>query len=195
MTTDNRVPAGVPTGGQFATGAKGENGDLPDGPVRYSDDEFEKLSVDESGSACGDASLGQEVSTARRWQTGDPEKPFVMCEKTTFVTASISDDLPGDLDYDDLMRTGGDLDYSDLETIKDDHPEVLPYVSYYVNTMTAWVAYTDRDEPGSSETTSDYVYEEDSEPYSSYESAKSAALRTAEDINWDDYSPDDFGCS
>ncbi|WP_248581581.1 hypothetical protein [Nocardioides sp. InS609-2] len=121
----DRIAAGVPTGGQFATSPRGEASGvaLAERPLMNAEEarlialaEGRPVRVsprpdgyyDETVQAAGDASLGIEPSVFSTWAMPSHDEPFVSAEVRTFVTAHL----------DGQLGTPR-LDYSDWEEIVD----------------------------------------------------------------------------
>lgn len=208
MIDPQRTPAGVPSGGQFATGQKAEGtvalaartdpaavaaavakAKVTGRPVAIPGVEHNGFMA-EDGHSCGDTSLTIEPSNRQTWATGNDQEPFISVTSTSYVVARLNDG-DRDLDYDDWVdhlravkreqdRVGGD-------------PAALGTVRYAVENRTEWVAHHVVDEPGGTEIRSDYTYEHGSAlNYLSLATAEAVAQNTARNEDWTHYAPENW---
>lgn len=250
--TENRTPAGVPTGGQYATTERAAAGVAlatthsevlaaiaaakADGkPVRINDHAMPgsyfadgqnygaNFDPGVNSSVCGDYSLGDEPSNRATWATGNDDEPFISVTETAYVIARRDGD-DHDLSYDDWTETAARLEraeqadaeadgiYPGIEHLTDNDRaranldidrlrrlaaeirEEEGTVRYGVESATEWVAHTEYDDPGGTESRSDYQHEAgDARYFDSLEAAGAVATSRVSNPDWDrDYSPENW---
>lgn len=205
----SRVPAGVPTGGQFAATAKAEASTVladpathplvlaateqaraTGKPIRLPDIDgitSHGAQVDASGTSCGDYSVGAEASNRMTWATGDPDEPFITATTTYYITAR-TEGGSEDLDYDDMAEQQAAIAAWENAGREGDEPELL---RFGVDEQTEWIAHTDPSDPGGTEVRADYV------PGPGYayavrelDRAEEIAANLANNEDWDHYAPE-----